>query len=91
MQTKGSVRLNLLAKIGQPWNIVFLSQQISISISINQKYSQPNTAKTYGLQRPSATPIMLMFTCSVSGLGFIEKPCGFLFMWNFLDSVIIVV
>jgi hypothetical protein len=38
----GSVRLNLSAKISQLCNSVFLFQQISIGI--NQKYSQPNTA-----------------------------------------------
>jgi hypothetical protein len=37
-----TVRLSLSAKISQLWNNIFLSQQISINISISQKYSQPN-------------------------------------------------
>jgi hypothetical protein len=36
----GPVRLNLSARISQPFNSVFLSQQISINIS--RFYSQPN-------------------------------------------------
>jgi hypothetical protein len=40
----GSIRLSLSAKISQPWNSVFLSQQIIICISIYQKYSQLNIA-----------------------------------------------
>jgi riboflavin synthase alpha subunit len=46
MGNNGHVRLNLSARINQPFNSVFLSQQISISVNISRFYSQPNRANT---------------------------------------------
>jgi hypothetical protein len=40
----GPVRLNLSARISQPFSSIFLSQQISISISTHHKNQQPNSA-----------------------------------------------